>query len=222
MRSVDTTDGGTKMKRLLVGAMTVALGLGVFATQSVSAGARTVKPAAITLSGVTVTCTNISGFITETPGITTAPVGAGGAVFKWQLKAVATGCTAPPNSAGVVLTIAGAVITEKGSVRDPAAPNRCVAALGAPGTFTGAGGSKIQWISSPAVANTVLTPGTLGAPATIDTVGLEIHWPIAPGLSLDLGGDYPAPVPCPAGPLPSTSMTFGTPSTHTPVVLAVL
>jgi hypothetical protein len=62
----------------------------------------------------------------------------------------------------------------------------------------------------------------LGPPAVIDTIGLEIHWPIAPGLSFDLGGDYPAPIPCPAGPLPSTFSPFGTPSTHTPVFVATL
>ena len=210
------------MKRFVIAGLTVALGIGALASQTVGAGAKTVTPFAAPPSGVTITCTNVSGFIKETPGLTNAPVGPGGAVIKWQLKAVATGCTSTPNTAGVVTTVAGAVITEHGFIRDPSATSTCAAALGAPGTFAGATGSKIQWIATPALGNTLLPAGILGAPATIDTIGLEIHWPIVGTTSFDLGGDYPAVMPCPAGPLSSTTATFGTPSTHTPVFLATL
>ena len=215
------------MKRLVIAGLTLAVGLGALAMQTVGAGAsgagaKAITPTAAPPSGVTITCTNVSGFIKENPGLTLAPVGPGGASIKWKLKAVATGCTSSANSAGVVLNIVGAIVTENGFIRDLSATSTCGAALGAPGTFGGVSGSKIQWIASPPLGNTVLPPGTLGVPATIDTIGLEIHWPIATGTSFDLGGDYPAVMPCPAGPLPSTSANFGTPSTHTPVFLATL
>jgi hypothetical protein len=211
------------MKRFVVMGVALALGVGGLATQSLVAGAKSAVPLAVPLTGVTVTCTTVSGVITENPGITAAPVSPGSAAFKWTLKAVASGCTATPNSAGVVATIAGAIVTEHGYWRDSTALNRCGAALGNPGTYGGAGGSKIQWISSPAYANTMLPAGILGSPAVIDTTGLEFHWPIATGTFFELGGDYPAPIPCPAGPLPSTFSTFtAPPSTHAAVFLATL
>ena len=212
------------MKRVLVVGLTLALGLGVLATESMGAGAKTVTPLVAPMSSTVVKCTNISGFIKTNPGITNAPIPVGAvAAFKWKLKAVATGCTAfPTTAAGYSGTIAGAIITENGFVNDPLAPSTCAAALGAPGSFGGVSGSRIQWISTPAAAMTVLPPATLGAPAEIDSTGLEIFWPITGTTSFEFGGDWPTATPCPAGPSPSTLLSFGSPSTHLPVFVATL
>ena len=214
---------GAEMKRFVVAGLTVAIALGALGAGSIGAGAKSVTPLAPPPFSTKITCSNISGWIKTNPGVTNAPVPVGSvAAFKWRMQAVASGCTVTPTTAaGYSGFVAGAIVKASGFVNDPAAPSTCAAALGAPGTFGGTT-SKVTWIATPALGATTLPPGVLGAPAEIDSTGFEIRWPITAVTQLNIGGDWPVAIPCPAGPSPSSTFTFGSPATHIPVFTAVL